>query len=43
MRKYARLPIPDNGKDVGKMISQAIYDPQTGEIEFDEYRMAAKL
>lgn len=43
MRKYARLPIPDNGKDVGKMISQAIYDPQTGEIDFDEYRMAAKL
>ena len=43
MRQYARLPIPDNGRDVGKMISQAVYDPISGDIEFDDYRMAAKL
>ena len=43
MRKYARLPIPDKGRDIGKMISQAVYDPISGDIEFDDYRMAAKL
>lgn len=43
MRKYARLPIPENGRDVGKMISQAMIDPLSGEIEFDERKAAGKL
>ncbi len=43
VEKYSRSPIPLTPGAIGKAISQAMYDPTTGKVEFDERRAVGKL
>lgn len=43
MKKYSRNPEALTPGEAGKRISQMIYNPQTGGVEFDERRAAGKL
>ena len=43
MKKYSRNPEALTPGEAGKKISQMIYNPQSGGIDADEYRMAGKL
>ncbi len=43
VEKYTRSSVPLTPGKIGKMISEAVYNPQTGGIEFDERRVAGKL
>lgn len=42
-KKYSRNPEALTPGEAGKKISQMIYNPQSGGIDADEYRMAGKL
>lgn len=43
MKKYRRAPEPVTPGRIGKIISNAIYNPATGDIEIDERQVAGKL